>query len=435
MRSHVYILAVLLAAVAMLAMHPGCCTPTGGDDPNSGADPNSGTDPNSGSGATPWTIVKTSIVVRHDSALRCGDDLIAFGQETDGSAIIGVYYVIPSTTPTVATPVTNTALYCNYAFAVGGKTIFLAGSNTAALMFQISVYDVTTAAITKTYPTTDIRLGGIPVGSDTAGHIRADGDYCVVRCDQGTVTDGKIVKVIDVSGATPALIAFAQNPATTYSQVKQMDVDAATKKVVAVANDSFFIYDIDDPNAAPTEIPVAKGIGDQQIEISGNYIIAQDDEGYESAFLVDLTTNTVIELTAGLAQGDVAIGGTTFAFFANADATDGGQRTSVGTAPGPGFTKAATGNQIDGSTNNNGKVGFASDMCIVPDGSYIFLSGAYFQYSAGTASFTVPGDVGGTDPYATPAWDIDCSSNTVGFQTNTTTSASTDKTLGYIILN
>jgi hypothetical protein len=69
-----------------------------------------------------------------------------------------------------------------------------------------------------------------------------------------------------------------------------------------------------------------------------------------------------------------------------------------------------------------------------PAGRYVFLSDWYLRYSAASATFTIPPDAGGTDPHATPAWDVDCSSNTLGFKTATDRSDTQDTTVGYIIL-
>ncbi|MBN2445717.1 MAG: hypothetical protein JXO22_03275, partial [Phycisphaerae bacterium] len=135
-----------------------------------------------GGGATAFNIVKTDIFVRHDASLLCGTDLIAFGTGYGGSSTIGVSYIIPSTNPTTGTAVPNTELYASKGFAVGGHTIFLAGSNTASLAFQVSVFDALTGTITQTFETTDIRLGSIPVGAYDPGHMQADGNYCVVVC-------------------------------------------------------------------------------------------------------------------------------------------------------------------------------------------------------------------------------------------------------------
>lgn len=411
---------------------------TNGDGTNGDGTNGDGTngDGTNGDGTVGLTIVKTGIAVRHDAALLCGNDLIAFGTAA-GSNIVGVSYIIPSTAPTAGTPVPNTELYDNSAFAVGGHTIFLAGSNTGSLAFQVSVFDATTGTITQTFTTDDIRLGRIPVSGDDPGNIQADGDYCVVICDQSTVTDGNIVKVIDVSSGTPVVTAFTNNPASSFFQVAQVAVDALSGTAVAVANDTFYVYDIANPTAAPTEIVAPNGIGDTQIEMNGNYIVALDDQSYPEAFLVDLTTNAVVPLTDAQGIADLDIGTSTFAFFADADANDssgGSQRAAVGTVPGPGFTKAALDQYIDGSTENNGLVGFGASMCVVPNDSYVFLADSYLQYSTGGASFVVPADPAGADSYGTPAWDVDASINTVGFKTANTRSDNTDTTVGYIIL-
>ena len=73
-------------------------------------------------------------------------------------------------------------------------------------------------------------------------------------------------------------------------------------------------------------------------------------------------------------------------------------------------------------------------MTIPPNGDYVFLADWYLQYSLGDASFVVPDDPNGEDPYACPAWDIDSTNNTVGFKTAATRSATTETKLGYIIL-
>jgi hypothetical protein len=381
--------------------------------------------------ANALTIVKTNIAVRHDAGLKCGDDLIAFGT----GILTGVSYIIPSEAPTTGTAVLDSDLYDSSGFAVGGDTIFLAGSNAGSLAFQVSVFDVPTSTITKTFTTDEIRLRTIPVSANDTGNIQADGDFCAVICDQSTVSDGKIVKVIDVSGAAPVVIAFDENPT---GGVEQVSVDAVTKTVVAVADDTFYVYDINSPSTAATKIAAPNGIGDYVIQISGNNIIALDNQSYEEAFLVDLSTSNIVTLTSALATGNPAIGGTTFAFFADADANDssgGSQRAAVGTVPGPGFDKAPLNQYIDGSTPNNGLVGFAGKMCVTPSGNYVFLSDSYLQHSPATAVFTVPADPDGTDPYACPAWDVDCSSNTVGFKTAATRTSGTDKTVGYIILS
>ena len=431
-------LTMVSALALVLAVGLACDTIDDGTGGNGDGDGNGGGGGGGGTGTT-LTIVKTEVVVRHDSAIKAGDDLIAYGTGTP-SAFVGVSYLVPSastTATTTGTAVPDSALYNNKAFAVGGKTVFLVGGS-GDKTFLVDVLDTTTGLVTMDFPETDIDLPRIPAAAVDIGHIQADGDYCVVTHDRDFESDEKHLKVIDVSGTVPALIAFDNNPAgiTTGVSIAQVAVDAASKTVVAVVGGSFFIYDIDNPTAAPTEIVSPNGIGDVQIQISGNYIIAQDDQAYEKALLVSLVTNAVIDLTAPAdAQGAVAIGGTKFVFFANFDVTeDKGQRASVGTVPGPGFSKAPYGNMIDGSTGNNGYVGYGSHVCVVPDGSYIFLGSKYLQYSSGDTSFSLPADPDGVDPYGCAAYSVDASSNTLAFKTQKTYASTTDKQVGFIIL-
>ena len=448
MTTRLFTLLMLLSLPALLVSQMGGCFTdfivdnTGnegdGNDTTGGGDDTTG----GGGGGGDLTIVKTAIAVRHDAGLLCGDDLIAFGTNgtpANDSSNVGVSYVFPSTHPTAGTPVPSAELYDNSDFAVGGRTIFLAGSNTGSLAFQVSVFNADSATITKTFPASEIRLSGIPVTQDEPRNIRADGNYCIVICDQNEVDDGKIIKVIDVSSGTPTLIAL-DNPIDYANGVKQVAVDAEWKKAVAVVHDdvdSFYIWYLDDPTAAPTVIPTQNGVNDTQIKIQDGYIIAFDDQNYPMAFLVDLNTDTIMELTDAEATYGAAIGGDKFAFFAYHDSDDahgGHQRAAVGTVPGPSFDKHALNDYIDGSTGNNGLVGFAGTMCITPDGSKLFLADWYLQYSNANTSFVVPKDPDGTDPWACPAWDIDCSADTVGFKTATDRTLSQDTTLGYIVL-
>jgi len=371
------------------------------------------------------SIVKTDIALRHDGSLRVGDDLIAFGT----GALNGVSYIIPSENPTAGTPVPNSDSFRSKGFAVGGRTIFLIDGN-----FLVSVLNVDVGGNPITIPEAELRLVNIPVGPNDAGHIQADGDYCVTRCSSDNV-----IRVVDASGATPVVIPLNNPPGISSGfGVQQVAIEAATMRVIAAAGGSLYIYDLNNPTVDPVAVALPDDISNTiQMKVAGDYLIALDDQSYEEAFLVDLATPQLITLPDGNASAKgFAVGGDTFAFFADFDADDGvggGQRAAVGELPGPSFTKAALGDQIDGSTNNNGLVGFGASMCITPDGNCLYLADSYLQYRTTGASFAVPADPEGADPYACPAWDIHCSNNTVGFKTAVTTSTDT-KTVGYIRL-
>jgi len=209
-------------------------------------------------------------------------------------------------------------------------------------------------------------------------------------------------------------------------------------RVIAAAGDSLYIYDLNNPTVDPVAVALPNDISNlAQMRVAGDYLIALDDQDYKQAFLVNLATPQLITLTDGNASiNGFAVGGDQFAFFADFDADDsvgGSQRAAVGTIPGPSFVKAALDDQIDGATNNNGLVGFGGSMCITPDGRCLFLANSYLQYRTTGAAFAVPADPQAADPYACPAWDIHCSTNTVGFKT-ATTNGDSDKTVGYIRL-
>jgi hypothetical protein len=407
--------------------NPDDTNPTGGD-----ATPDGG-------GSGELTVVKTGIPLRFDAGLQCGDDLIAFGTETAEHSTVGISYVFPSESPTAGTPVPDSDQYDNRNFDAARRWIYMAGSNWGDIPFQVSVLNVDTQDVT-TFDTTDIRLGSLVVAAADPGRLQADGNYCVVICDPSEVTDGKMIKVIDVSSGTPTLVSLDQNPTDSVWQVAQVAVDGTTQKVAVAAEDSLWIYDLTHPTAAPQNIVPPNGVGDYQMEMYGDYIIAPsyDESGYDVAILIDLAANSVITLNEAEMSYALAIGGDLFAFFSYHDSDDsvgGAHRAAVGTLPGPSFNKPSMDNYVDGSYTSNGNIGYAQTMCIPPSGDYVFLADWYLQYSEGDTSFTVPADPNGTDTYGCPAWDIDCSENTVGFHSATDRTNGEEGVLGYIILN
>ena len=396
-----------------------------------------------GNGGSTLNVVKTAISVRHDAGLQCGDDVIAFGTGT----LSGVSYIIPSAGDTSARTIPNDTEYDSGAFACSGDTIWLVGGVTGGAAFQVAVFDVTTASVTMSFPETDIRLPNIQ-DPGTPGNIRADGDYCVVRCDQNTVTDGKIIKVIDVSSGTPTLIAFDTNPASSGSQVDQVAVDAATKRVVAVVGDDVFVYDINNPTAAPAQYTVGAGFGfsDSLVQISGDYMIGgiEQSTGPEHATLINLTDGSTVEGDVPESATGVALGGAKYVYFLDATADDsngGDQRSAIGAVPNAATTKATIDEYIDGSTTNNGIVGYGQNACVTPDGAHCFLSGStslgsgeFLQWSTGGA-WSLPADPDASSPYGVPATDVDCSNGCVAFKSGQGTTAGTSTVLAYAILS
>lgn len=409
-------------------------------------------------GGTSLTFVKTAIGVRSDGGLIAGDDLIAFGT----GATTGVSFLVPSLHPTAGTPVTNNASYASTGFAVGGKWIFLAGSSSGTIPLQVNVINTAKGNTVQTFSNTQIHLNSIPASQSSPGNMRADGSYCAMICNPTVVSDGLIVKVIDVSGSAPVLKAFTPNAVSSVANYKQVAVDSASKRVIVAARDStdgkdkLYVYNITNTSAAPSIIVLPNGIdANTQMVILNGYVMALDAHSPPQAFLVNLTTQAIIPLTdsastTGFAQaaaGCVRLGGSAFLYLAAAAAADTSgatHRVAVGTVPGPGSTKASLGQFINGSSASDGMIGFAQTAAIRPTGSFLFLSGTgslgsgdYLQVSTGGVSFTVPPDpagVSGGDPLGLPGTDVTASTNTVAFKTGTTVASGTNTTVGYAIL-
>jgi hypothetical protein len=271
------------------------------------------------------------------------------------------------------------------------------------------------------------------------GNIQADGDYCITISEESDVDDGVIVKVIDVSDGSPTVIPLTTNPSTAAELVEQVAVDGETATAVAVADDSFHIYDINAPTAAPTVVAVANGIGDTQIAVDGGYILFHDDQSPSEIGLVNIATRAVTGLTHAAAAKELALAGGSFGYFVDRDAGDSVgnfQRSAFGTVPGPGATLAADDAFIDGGTTNNGLLGWGESIAVTPDGARWFIggktsvgSGEYLQTGTGGA-FEVVEDPSGLDAYGCKGTDVSVSSNTVAFKIG----LNTDTTLGYIVL-
>ena len=257
----------------------------------------------SGGGSISLDVMKTSIAVQYDAGLACSDNLVVFGTGVGSDDSVGVRYVAPTTNPGDATAVPNTALYDAHDFAVSGRTVFLAGSASGGLAYRVSVFDSQSGTILTTFESTEITLEQIASSMTDPARLRADGDYCVVICDQSKVTDGKIIKVIDVSGTTPTVTALEHNPVGFAHLIDQAVVDAETKKVVVAGDQVLFIYDLDDPTKAPTYVNVSQGIGSAPLRIEDGMLIATDGQQKPELILLDLESTKRTEVPGGVVGG------------------------------------------------------------------------------------------------------------------------------------
>jgi len=251
-----------------------------------------------------------------------------------------------------------------------------------------------------------------------------------------------VIKVIDVSTGLPSVISFTNSPIATSGPVQMVAVNSTTKRVVAATSDSFFIFDINNPTAAPTQFAAdANSIGSTQMQFDGTRVIFHDDAGFPNTKLLNITTGAITTLAQNPSSGNsLAIRDGNFGYFVDRDSSDtvGSHiRSGIGSVTSATVTLATSADFIDGSTTNNGQFGFGQSICITQDGSTFFLagsenvgSGEYLQVSSGGAFATIA-DPTGDDQLGCPATDVFCGDDVLAFKTG----AGSDTVIGYVRLN
>lgn len=397
----------------------------GGD--NGGGD-NGGGDNGGGIGSLA-AAVKTNIDVHNGGRIAVGDDLLVYGY----GGFAGVDYIIPSAGDTAGRDLPNGDTYVASAFAVTGKKIALVSS------FLITIYDTATETGTDIAEDT-VRLENTPVGIESQGHIRAAGGYVVCRNDPSS-NGGKKIIAIDVNGDTPSIISFATDP---EGNVDHIEIDVQNMEIAAKSGNSFYIYDIENPNDAPVVYDTTDlgGISDTAYSFDGGYIFYEDNEAFGNARFLNTADGTVTALAQNPSAGEQCHSGGKYVYFVNRDAGDSNGSDSRGaTGDVPNADASLAGDQeIDGSTTNNGFIGWSQTCAISPDGAHTFISG---RTSIGSGEFLqhynggwalVP-DTNASSPYGLPATDVASSNTLVGFKTGDGTTTGTNTKVGYIILN
>lgn len=400
-----------LMAAAFVVVMAGADCQNEGMNPMDPMNPTDPTDPI----ASGLTVVKTTIALHVQGRIEAGDGIIAYG--TGGFS--GVDYI--KVGDTVGRGVPNGANFKAKSFAVAGKKIIFDEN------FQLTVFD-TTDQSSSTIALTDIR----------ALDFRSDGNFVGVLTDDNAVTDGRQVKVVDVSGAAPNVVSFSANPATTPEQVA---VDASNPHVAVLAGDIFYIYDVNDPTAAPQQWDVSALDGvdsSTQMQFRNGYILYHDNAAVSNARLLKTSDGTVVALTQNPAAETVALGGDKYAYFVNRDINDHTgtvARSGIGTVPNAGATLAGD-TQVSAGTANNGFVGWGETAAITPDGLKFFLAGSesigqqeYLMFSTGGAFSLLPDP---DDPTAdgVQASDVSASANVIAFKVGN----NNDTKVGYISL-
>ena len=437
---------VLLVALGVfLAQIAGCPTTTDGDgtvDPNDSIDPNDGIvipddfDPNEIRDGI--VVIDSAIPLLFDGSLEVGTDLIVFGTETTA----GVAYVMPSTNPTESIDVPGSALYSSTGFAVTGTKIIMPQTD-----HGLAVYDTSTA-ITTSFGAEVVYLDRIPdeESEDMFSPVRADGDYAIIRSDPEETLDGVALRLLDLSG-DPTLTALVNPDEGVY----QVAIDATDMIAIAAGADSFWVYDLINPSAAPRHIDLSTGDGiktGSQFAYDDGYILYFAATVVDNTRLLRVADEVVLTLDEGPGRStlDIALSGGKFAYFVQRSGevdevsnTDLGSsdtfsaiyRCATGLVP---LTEAELGGPATGDPRDSDLPweGFGVDIAIPPRGDWIFLAGnnavnvetEFLQVSLGGAFVGIP------DGGYVNATDVVANANIVAYKTGVGQST----TLGYAVL-
>jgi hypothetical protein len=259
-----------------------------------GGDGDGGNDGGSAGAGLP-DLTLSGIRVHVQARIEVGDDVVLFtSAEADGTPG-PAQYVIPSQGDTTAREISTPDLFDNNSFKVAGKKLILFDDAAATDRdFGVTVYDTQTQSLSP-IPLADIRVASIPVSNFGPGFIDVDGGLIATINDTGSLgADGdELIRVIDVGSAEPQVIKFSVNPENdNLATPDQVCVSAESRLVVAArfVTRTFYVYDIDDPTAAPTEIEVDDMRAfDTQFDLTGNTLLFTAREGNEVfAYLLDV---------------------------------------------------------------------------------------------------------------------------------------------------
>ncbi len=363
---------------------------TGGGD--TGGGDTDGGDTGGGDGVFAFNL--TDIQIHSQGRIRVGDDFIAFTDVDPDLTPGNVNYFMPGDIKARGIP--GADAFDNNSFEVSGTKIVMTDTNFAITIFDIASGDM------ETLSSDDIRLVNIPVGNYEPGFYQVDGDFVVTRNDANAVADGNIVKVIDMSGDA-AVVLSLPNPdgVTSGFVVAQVAVDDESMIALAVANDTFFVYDLNNPGAAPTafDLSGADGIGDGQVAFDNGIVLFADDGSDDLVFYLDVTdaANTPVAIDTPRRGADrFVLRGNNFGFLYSGPASQ-GDTAAIGVMPGTG-TNISDGATVFSNSTNGGRFGYGETLAYGSGGWFlggqdnIAAAADPFQRSTDGAAWSVTAD-------------------------------------------
>lgn len=389
-------------------------------------------------GDDPLGLVLTSIPVHVMARIEAGDDLIVYTEREADDTPGNVNYIVPSAGDTAGRGIPNAADYDNNSFLVAGNKIILVGGPEGSN--AVSVYDPATDSI-ENIPASEVTLSSVPVSNYGPAFMDVDGSLvATVNLTNSAGADGmELIRVIDVSGATAQITKFTVNPDNDNTLVPdQIHVDAETRTVVAARQipGKFWVYDLDDPTAAPMDYDVTSVNGPRTFDTpfaydDGMMLFIGRDGSYEYPFLIDLLDPTATPESLDPSEAGVTrpvIVDNRYAYLANGPTIngtlDGGMFVaSEASIDGGGFSGK-------GNTLAYGMLG-TTEIWIIGGQDNIGTSNA-LQYSTGNGDWmTVPDPRDASENLAVGDVHTNESGAFLGFKYE----SDDDSFLGYAILN
>lgn len=387
-----------------------------------------------------FNFVLTGVPIHVQGRIEVGDDIIAYTDIDPDRTPGAPNYIVPSAGDTAGRGIPNATDFDPDSFKVSGKKIIMTGSASSDRVFGVTVFDTTDNSIAEV-PIEDVRLTNIPIGNYSPGFFEVDGNYVVTRND---TDDDIIVKVVDITNATPEVIEFSVNPsgATPFS-VSMVAVDAETRTVVAATSSMFAVYDIDNPNNPPTEFDVTNfgGVDDIPMAYDNGMLLYVENTSDAIVHLLDTSNGANMPQTVTTPRSGtnrLILRGDNYGFIYQAAASM-GPTAAIGVLPNLN-PNVSDGETVFASSANGGRFGFGDTLAVAANGSTTWFLGGIdnigfvdpFQSSSDGTSWSVVPDP--RDPDVNLAVG-DVVTNVDGSLLGFKHEVDDDQFVGYVILN
>ena len=330
------------------------------------ADENGGGD---GSGRINLNVVKLDVSATTQRGPAVGDGVLAF--DAEGGNVLA--WLAAGETQPREVPAPADMNHDRDAFAFGGATLVVRDRNSGSLY----LFDTDTEQVAA-LPSRSIDMGG--AGGPNLWEVE---NNLIATVNSWVVTDDglhKLIKVVDISDINaPVITPFDVDPTETPDAIA---LDAGSGRVVVRGGEVFYVYDIDAPNAGPTEFRRAAlegGTGSADVQMDGDFVAFFDDD--ENFTLLNVGTGefTQPNRNPGRSNRGLSLEDDRFSYFAMQTEDDGSSiaqanRALVGTADNPNDLIDPPGTWVN-RDETEGRVGFGATVDISPNERFVFVAG------------------------------------------------------------